>query len=125
MLRGGKDLPWEAAMHALTATNMDVDEACWTVQCGELQPLYECIFSEWNKVTKTDMEDIKKLIKKDDLEIEVVHAWIDCCFINGWAVCLMACGSDTYCLRGCGKTLECVMIVCLTGNVYCHRLCNS
>lgn len=73
MRNGGKDLPWEAAMLALTASEMDVDEACWTVQCGELQPLYDYIFSEWNKVTKTDMEDIKKLIKRDDLDAEVCH----------------------------------------------------
>ena len=71
MRLGGKDLPWEGAMHALTASDMDVDEACWTVQCGELQPLYDYIFSEWSKVKKTDMEDIKELIKKDDLDREV------------------------------------------------------
>lgn len=65
-------------MQALTANEMDVDEAYWAIQCEGLHELYEYIFSEWSKVKQTDMEDIKKLLKKGEFEKEVAY----CIYIN-------------------------------------------
>jgi len=64
-------LTWEGAVRALTLNNMDVDTACWVIQCDTLQPLYESIFSEWQQVKQKDMEEIKELIKNKDFDQDV------------------------------------------------------
>lgn len=64
-------LTWEGAVRALTLNNMDVDTACWVIQCDTLQPLYESIFSEFQQVKQKDMEEIKELIKNKDFDQDV------------------------------------------------------
>lgn len=68
-------LPWEDAVRVLSANYMDVDMAFYSLQCDWLQPLYEYIFDE----SKTDvmvhakeMEQIKAVVRKKDLDQEVV-----------------------------------------------------
>ncbi len=56
-------LEWKAAVTALSRNSMDVDSTCYAIQTERLQPLYEYIFSEYTAVAKTDMEEIKKIIK--------------------------------------------------------------
>ena len=65
------DLTWSIAVTALSANNMDVTTACCAIQCELLQPLYGYIFSEWSKVKQKDMEEIKELVKRTDVEEEV------------------------------------------------------
>ena len=64
-------LTWEEAVQALARNEMNVDSACWAIQCDTLQPLYEYIFSEWNVVKQKDMEEIKGLIKKKGIDEDV------------------------------------------------------
>ena len=56
---------------ALSAYDMDVDKACWSIQREALEPIYEFIFSEWTEVQQTDMKNIKEMLKKKELEREV------------------------------------------------------
>lgn len=60
-------LEWDQAVLALSRNSMDVEETCYAIQTEWLQPLYEYIFSEYTAVTKTDMEEIKKIIKNEQL----------------------------------------------------------
>ena len=64
-------LTWEGAVQALARNEMNVDSACWAIQCDTLQPLYEYIFSEWNIVKQKDMEEMKGLIKKEAINKDV------------------------------------------------------
>ena len=65
------ELKWEDAVKALSANNMDVDAACYAIQCEWLQPLYESIFSDYKGVKQTDMEEIKKLITNTEHDQDV------------------------------------------------------
>ena len=60
-----RELEWKGAVHALSAFDMDIDKAYWSIQCEVLEPMYEFIFSEWNHIAATDMQNIKKLLKKE------------------------------------------------------------
>ena len=66
-----KDLVWENAVDVLSVNEMDVDKACYAVQCEWLQPVYESINSEHKKVKQEEMEELKNLLlsHKDDKEI--------------------------------------------------------
>lgn len=68
-----QELQWDGAVKALTSNAMDVAAACYAIQSEWLQPLYEFIFSEYKKVAKTDMEEVKKIIldKKDLYSLDV------------------------------------------------------
>lgn len=59
------NLDWDSAVMALSRNGMDVDATCYAIQSDWLQPLYEYIYSEYTAVAKTDMEEIKKIIKND------------------------------------------------------------
>ena len=65
------NLTWEGAVRALTLNEMDVNAACWVIQCETLQPLYESIFTESIQVKQKDMEETKKLIKNKEFDQEV------------------------------------------------------
>ena len=68
------ELQWDAAVTALSRNGMDVDSTCYAIQTEWLQPLYEYIFSEYKAVAKTDMEEIKTIIKnQQQYSLEVVH----------------------------------------------------
>ena len=81
------ELKWDAAVQALSRNGMDVDETCYVLQSEWLQPLYEFIYSEYKKVAKTDMEEIKSIIRNEQqyslevwscvgqLELWVCGAW--------------------------------------------------
>lgn len=71
------ELTWSAAMTALSRNGMDVDSACYAIQTDWLQPLYEYIFSDYTAVAKTDMEEIKKIIKDEKqyaLEVRIIRS---------------------------------------------------
>lgn len=91
MRRKDRPLNWEGAVKVLSAHNMDVAVACYAIQCEGLQELYDYIFSGWSKVTKTDMEDIKSLMKREDIEEEVHYIYMySCnCFLVGIMILCM------------------------------------
>ena len=69
------ELDWNMAAMALHQNGMDVEETCYVIQSEWLQPLYEYIFSEYTAIAKTDMEEIKKIIKNEaqySLEVRTV-----------------------------------------------------
>ena len=60
------ELEWNDAVIALSRNGMDVDKTCYAIQTEWLYPVYEYIFSEYTKVTKTDMEEVKKIIGNEE-----------------------------------------------------------
>lgn len=69
------ELEWEMAVDALSQNGMDVNETFYMLQTEWLQPLYEFIFSEFTAVTKTDNENIKKIIKSKDDNFYSAEVW--------------------------------------------------
>ena len=59
-------LGWDSAVMALSRNGMDVSSTFYAIQTEWLQPLYEYVYGEYTAVTKTDMEEIKKIIKSED-----------------------------------------------------------
>lgn len=59
------ELQWDNAVLALSRNGMDVKETFYALQTEWLQPLYEYVYSEYTGVTKTDMEEIKVIIKNE------------------------------------------------------------
>ena len=62
---GGRfKVSWADAVRALSETELDVDEAYYTVQRYGLMELYDYLMSDFSKVTegKTEMEYLKNLI---------------------------------------------------------------
>lgn len=59
------ELEWDSAVLALSRNGMDVEETFYAIQTEWLQPLYEYVYSEYTGVAKTDMEEIKKIIKNE------------------------------------------------------------
>ena len=60
------ELTWESAVNVLSVNGMDVNRACYAVQCEWLQPVYESIHSEHKKVKQEEMAEIKTIISKKD-----------------------------------------------------------
>ena len=68
------ELDWDMAVEALSKNGMDVNATFYILQTDWLQPLYQFIFSEFTGVAKTDMENIKEMIKSgndDQFPLEV------------------------------------------------------
>ena len=61
-----QDLAWKSAVDVLCVNGMDVDKACYAVQCDWLQPLYDSINSEHKKLKQDEMKEIKEIISKKD-----------------------------------------------------------
>lgn len=59
------ELEWDSAVLALSRNRMDIEETFYAIQTEWLQPLYEYVYSEYTGVAKTDMEEIKKIIKDE------------------------------------------------------------
>ena len=59
------ELEWDSAVLALSRNGMDVKETFYALQAEWLQPLYDYVYSEYTAVTKTDMEEIKVIIKNE------------------------------------------------------------
>ena len=60
------ELAWETAVKVLSVNDMDVDKACYAVQCDWLKPLYESINSEHKKLKQEEMEEIKTIVSRKD-----------------------------------------------------------
>ena len=60
------ELSWQSAVDVLSVNGMDVNKACYAVQCEWLQPLYESINSEHKKVKQEEMAEIKTIVSKKD-----------------------------------------------------------
>ena len=60
------ELTWPNAVNVLSVNGMDVNKACYALQCEWLQPLYESINSEHKKVKQEEMEEIKTIVSKKD-----------------------------------------------------------
>lgn len=60
------ELSWETAVNVLMVNGMDVDRACYAVQCEWLQPLYDSINSEHKKLKAEEMAEIKTIVSKKD-----------------------------------------------------------
>ena len=60
------ELSWKSAVDVLTVNGMDVNKACYAVQCEWLQPLYESINSEHRKLKQEEMEEIKGIVSRKD-----------------------------------------------------------
>ena len=60
------ELPWEMAVKVLSVNDMDVDKACYAVQCDWLKPLYESINSEHKKSKQDEMKEIKTILLMKD-----------------------------------------------------------
>lgn len=73
-----QDLAWKSAVEVLSVNEMDVDKACYAVQCEWLQPVYESINSEHKKLKKDEMKEIKMIVsKKDELfSKEVLYVYL-------------------------------------------------
>ena len=84
-----KNLEWENAVDVLSVNEMDVDKACYAVQCEWLQPVYESINSEHKKVKQEEMEELKNLLlsHKDDKEIFSKEVSIFCVFSDVTCTC--------------------------------------
>ena len=65
------ELTWEAATKVLSRNDMDVAAACHAVQCEWLYELHDYIFSEYKEVVQTEYENIKRLVKNEDLDLTV------------------------------------------------------
>ena len=60
------DLTWANAVNVLSVNGMDVNRACYALQCDWLQPLYESINSEHKKLKQEEMAEIKAIVSKKD-----------------------------------------------------------
>ncbi len=70
------ELEWDSAVLALSQNGMDVADTPYAVQTEWLQPLYEYVYSEYTGVTKTDMEEIKKIIMNEAQYSLEVWMWV-------------------------------------------------
>ena len=65
---GIPELSWEKAAELLSANGGDVNKACYAVQCEWLQPLYQSISSEHYKPKQMEMQEIKLIISRKDID---------------------------------------------------------
>ncbi len=65
------EVNWKIAVQALCANDMDVTTAFCALQAEGLQPLYDYVFGEWQKVKRDDMEELKTQINEGRIEAEV------------------------------------------------------
>ena len=71
------ELSWATAVDVLSVNGMDVNKACYALQCDWLQPLYESINSEHKKLKQDEMAEIKALVsKKDDTFSKEVRVYV-------------------------------------------------